>query len=161
MGNKGKKVSVLASATADSAPRTVLLPRYLVWMKSYLFVYVSLSAVCTLSRRCSSVLHRIPACVHIALSVPPTCMHPRRAISSHMCIRPPKANPIRRLATTRSPLRFLLRCTLIAFNISTTTTHAFFSPSSFSFTCYHPHRCIVRRFLYFLEISRRNLDIFL
>lgn len=33
----------------------ILLPRYLVWIKSYLFVYVSLSAVCTPSRRCTTV----------------------------------------------------------------------------------------------------------
>lgn len=58
MGNKGKKVF--------RAPRqraAVLLPRYLVWMKSYLFVYVSLSAVCTPSRRCTTLhrMHRVCA----------------------------------------------------------------------------------------------------
>jgi len=40
----------------------ILLPRYLVWIKSYLFVYVSLSAVCTPSRRCTTV-QRTCACM--------------------------------------------------------------------------------------------------
>lgn len=62
MGDKGKKVSALSQpATADNAPRAQFYsPAYLVWMKSYLFVYVSLSAVCTLSRRCSARCHRTP-----------------------------------------------------------------------------------------------------
>lgn len=66
MGNKGKKVSTLArSLTRSSFQRqraAILLPRYLVWIKSYLFVYVSLSAVCTPSRRCTTV-QRICACM--------------------------------------------------------------------------------------------------
>lgn len=61
MGNKGKKVSTLARSLArasnGSVPQFYPPPptRYLVWIKSYLFVYVSLSAVCTPSRRCTTV----------------------------------------------------------------------------------------------------------
>ena len=66
MGNKGKKVSTLARLLARSGFQrqraAILLPRYLVWIKSYLFVYVSLSAVCTPSRRCSE---RACICAHV------------------------------------------------------------------------------------------------
>lgn len=44
----------------------ILLPRYLVWIKSYLFVYVSLSAVCTPSRRCTTVQRTCAyMCAHV------------------------------------------------------------------------------------------------
>lgn len=128
MGNKGKKVSALASATADSAPRTVLLPpcpRYLVWMKSYLFVYVSLSAVCTLSRRCSSTLAAVPdarVCACIALSMAPTHVQapapndkqPHVHTTSESESDPRVLPPRNRVSPSILPLP--PRCTLIPFN---------------------------------------------
>lgn len=83
MGNKGKKVSTLARAGFRRQRAAILLPRYLVWIKSYLFVYVSLSAVCTPSRRCTTVQRTCARmCAHVfrtytypfpSLSLPPSC----------------------------------------------------------------------------------------
>lgn len=62
--HKGKKVSALARSGFQQQRAAVLLPRYLVWIKSYLFVYVSLSAVCTLSRRCTTICSEC-MCAHV------------------------------------------------------------------------------------------------
>ena len=131
MGNKGKKVSALASATADSAPRTVLLPSPapLFGLDEELpvclrFAFSRLYSLSTVQpARCCCA--GCPACVHVSPSpqLPPTCMHPRRTISSHTCIRPPKANPIRGVLPPRDQVSPSIlpsppRCTLIAFNPS-------------------------------------------
>lgn len=61
----GKQRKESFRARSGSQQRAaVLLPRYLVWIKSYLFVYVSLSTVCTPSPRCTTVQR---TCVHVFL----------------------------------------------------------------------------------------------
>lgn len=72
--HKGKKVSALARSGFQQQRAAVLLPRYLVWIKSYLFVYVSLSAVCTLSRRCTT-MQRTYMCARVCV----------RTCSAHIC----------------------------------------------------------------------------
>lgn len=71
---KQRKESFHARSLARSGfqrQRAAILPpsptRYLVWIKSYLFVYVSLSAVCTPSRRCTTVQANVcmNVCAHV------------------------------------------------------------------------------------------------
>lgn len=94
MGNKGKKVSTLARSLARAGFRrqraAILLPRYLVWIKSYLFVYVSLSAVCTPSRRCTTVQRTCARmCAHVfhtyTYSFPSLCLSLSLSLSLSRC----------------------------------------------------------------------------
>ena len=109
----------------------------------------------------------MPACVHVSPSpwLPPTCRHPRRTISSHTCIRPPKANPIRESChrATGSPLRFFPspRDALWSRLIPSTAPILFLFFFNFSFASFLSP--VAARFVYFcilLAFSPQTLDSF-